>query len=376
MESLKNWIIMVIKKFITQVLIVITRFLMFFISRVDKKGNLVLPLLFNGYERYSENFCNFKLYPKNADYFIPSNIKTVTKPGEFAIVLQGIIEIRDNFTIETVKLYKKIFPGAIIIISTWDYTDKDLLEEFKSLGCEIVLSKDFKPCGFGNVNYQICTSLAGIKRAKELGALYTLKNRSDLRIYKEFAFEYLKSLLTIFPVDKDNPFKLKGRIISPAGNSGQMFMPLWLQDFYYFGYTGDLINFFDIPYDSRQVHSAQKYLKEKYGKFDGEIMCDIPVPEIYITKTFIEKYMKADMKVINHWNLIRQYFIMVDHEALNSYWPKYKLYNLSSFYCEYDGKHNFIDPYKHISSADFLNLYNNQYEYEDWMEGIRKKNIY
>lgn len=376
MNFLKNRIIRIVRKIIANVFIVIARFLMFCISRVDKTGKLVLPVLFNEYERYSENFCNFKLHPKKADYFIPSNIKTVTKPGEFAIVLQGIIETRENFTIETVKLYKKIFPGAIIIISTWDYTAKNLLDEFKILGCEIVLNKDFKPCGTGNVNYQICTSLAGIKRAKELGALYTLKNRSDLRIYKEFAFEYLKSLLTIFPVEKDNPFQLKGRIISPAGNPGQMFMPLWLQDFYYFGYTEDLINFFDIPYDSLQVNFPPKYLKEKYGKFDGEMMCTLPVPEIYITKTFIEKYMQPEMKVLNHWDLIKKYFIMVDHETLNSYWPKYKLYNLSSFYCEYDGKHNFTDPYKHINSVDFLNLYNNQYEYEDWMEGMRKKNIY
>jgi hypothetical protein len=348
---------------------------MYVYSLVDKSGKIVLPLLLHEYERYSENYCNFKLHPKKADYFIQSNIKTVTKPGEFAIVLQGIIETRDNFTIETVKLYKKIFPGAIIIISTWDYTANDLIDEFKILGCEIVLSKDFKPCGIGNVNYQICTSLAGIKRAKELGALYTLKNRSDLRIYREFAFEYLKSLLTIFPIEKDNPFQLKGRIISPAGNPGQLFMPLWLQDFYYFGYTEDMHNFFDIPYDSRQIHSALKYLREEYGKFDGENMCNIPVPEIYLTKSFIEKYMQAEINVKNYWNLIRKCFIMVDHEALNAYWLKYEFYNLSAYYCEFDGNHNYIDPYKQLSSVDFFNLYNDQYQYEEWMEGMRKKNI-
>jgi hypothetical protein len=363
---------MIVKK----VLIKVARFFMYFVSRIDKSGRLALPLLLQGYEMYSENYFSFKLRPKRADYFIPSNIKTKTKQGEFAIVLQGIIEVKDNFTIETVRLYKKIFPSAIIIISTWDNTSKDLLNEFKNLGCEMVLSKNFEPCGIGNVNYQICTSLAGIKRARELGATYTLKNRSDLRIYREFAFEYLKSLLTIFPVDEVNPFNLKGRIISPAGNSGQMFMPLWIQDFYYFGYTEDMLNFFSIPYDSRQIHSAQKYLKEKYGEFDGDIMCNMLVPEIYITKSFIEKYVHAEMNVLSHWNFIKKYFIIVDHESLDAYWSKYELYNLSSYYCEYDGKHNFIDPKKHLSSVDFCNLYNDQYEYEAWMERMRKQNIY
>lgn len=44
-----------------------------------------------------------------------------------------------------------------------------------------------------------------------------LKNRSDLRIYKEFSFEYLKSLLGAYPV-LGTKVPLKGRIVTLWGN--------------------------------------------------------------------------------------------------------------------------------------------------------------
>lgn len=43
-----------------------------------------------------------------------------------------------------------------------------------------------------------------------------LKNRSDLRIYKEFSFEYLKSLLGAYPV-LGTKVPLKGRIVTFVG---------------------------------------------------------------------------------------------------------------------------------------------------------------
>ena len=147
-----------------------------------------------------------------------------------------------------------------------------LLQKFREEGCEIVLCKTFKPCGFGNVNYQVYTSLQGARRAKELGAKYVLKNRSDLRIYKEFSFEYLKSLLGAYPV-LGTKVPLKGRIVTFVGATGQLFLPYWLQDFLYFGYMDDIINLFDIKQNERDIANAPAYFKREYKYCTGEDVC-------------------------------------------------------------------------------------------------------
>jgi hypothetical protein len=358
-----------------KILKLLSKTVAYLISRYDKQGNKILTTLFSEYQKYSSNYCDFKLYPKTSSGYLKSSIQTSTKEGEFAIVLQGLIETRDNFTYETVKFYQKMFPKAIIIISTWNYTDPKLIKQFEDLGCEIVLSKDFKPCGYGNVNYQICTSLAGAKRAKYLGAKYVLKNRSDLRIYRDSALEYLKGLLVAFPVDKNNRYNLKGRIISLAGNWGQMFMPYWLQDFIYFGYTDDIINLFNIPYESRNIHSSLKQLKAKYSVVTGECLAKEVCAEMYITKSFLNKYEDDDFSIKYMWDKVKDIFIIVDQEALGTLWNKYGLQNLSNYYCEYDGKHNYPDAMRHLTFEDFLNIYNGYYIYEPWMENKRKEYI-
>ena len=48
-----------------------------------------------------------------------------------AIIIQGPLLKKNNFTIETVKLYKKIFSNYLIILSTWEDEDQEYLSEIK-----------------------------------------------------------------------------------------------------------------------------------------------------------------------------------------------------------------------------------------------------
>lgn len=330
---------------------------------VDRKGGFFWNRLCNSYERVSDNYSNYKLTPKKTSSYIPSRIKTDSKPGELAIVLQGIVSTKDDFTLESVRLYKKIFPGAIIIISTWENTAKKVLLELEKEGCVIVLSKAFEPCGFCNVNYQICTSLSGVRKAKELGAKYTLKNRSDLRIYKEFSFEYLKSLVECFPVS-GNDIPLNGRIITLSGAKGQLFAPYWLQDFIYFGFTDDLFSFFDLPYDERPIPSGLDYFKKAFHSWTCEDMCVANVPEVYLTVCFLGKYMSVDRTVSSYWNILKRYFIIVNPDALKVLWNKYE--HSLEVGCMDDKSRN-------INLNEFINIYYNRFVYEEWMEDEQKK---
>ncbi len=312
----------------------------------------------------------YGLYPSKQ--YVPTKIKTITREKELAIVIQGVIEEKDDYTLETVRLYKKLFPHAAIIISTWDNTKDVLLEKFRAEGCEIVLSKNFDICGLGNVNYQICTSLAGIKRAKELGASYVIKNRSDLRIHREFTFEYLKALVETNPVEKGE-IPLKGRIITFAGFSGQLFYTNWYQDFFYFGYTEDLLDFFDIPYNDRQgsARRSSLYMKEKYnGIYTGADMCSERVPEVYITTSFLSKYIPYEDSVKFSWEYHRKYFLVIDFSSIGAIWNKYGRKRLS---IENDGTRQIEDYTKNINQLFSSALITNQIKYEEWMEQERAK---
>lgn len=305
-----------------------------------------------------------------SQYFVPSKIKTTTRPGELAIVIQGPVVTTDEFTIETVRFYKMIFPGAHIIVSTWDDTANEVIKTIETEGAIIVTNKIFQPCGLGNINYQLCTSLAGIKKAKELGAEYVIKNRSDLRIYKEFTFEYLKVLLDRNPVQSTD-VPMKGRIITLDGFGGQLFYTNWLQDFFYFGHTDDVLNFFDVPYDDRDglARRSSLYLNDKYaGRYSGGIMCQERVPEVYVTTSFLSKYIKVGESLKDAWQYHHDYFMTIDFDAIGAMWYKYNQYTIHS---EFAGDNNILDYNKNLNTLTSSAIINSMFEYEPWMEEMR-----
>lgn len=378
---------LIVNRLFRLVYIILERAICFIFRRIPfSSSKRLLQAIFNEYEMKSDEYISYKVHYKKADFFVPSDIETKTENGELAIVIQGPIEMKDDFTIETIKLYKKLFSGAIIICSTWNDTPEDVLKKIKELDCYLIVSEFFEENGFSNINYQIKTTYEGVKKAKELGAKYVLKNRADIRVYKEFSFEYLKNLLELFPIkiDVNSPFNLKGRIITVQGSAGQMFMPYWLQDFIYFGYTEDVLNFFDIPYDHRVIKDRIKFQVEKFGSCpNGEDISKIPAPEIYLTKAFLEKYQTINYSVESSWDIIKRFFLIIDFEDLNLFWVKYqKQRNLSRLYRE-PGLHNLedfydykvgdsMDPYKNITFVDFVNLYMDTYKYDRPMEMIKK----
>jgi hypothetical protein len=90
---------------------------------------------------------------------------------DVAIVVQGQLLEVNNFTIETLKIYSHYFSNSKIIFSTWDdLSDKDT-EIISNLGVLIVKNKRPLYSGFSNINYQIVSTINGIRLAKELSLL-------------------------------------------------------------------------------------------------------------------------------------------------------------------------------------------------------------
>lgn len=119
---------------------------------------------------------------------------------EVGIVIQGPVIGKDDFTINTIKLYMKTMRGAHIILSTWDDVPETFMSKIKALNIDVICSALPENRGRGNVNLQIKSTMAGIVRAKELGMKYIMKTRTDQRIYKSDVIEYLFNLQKLFPL--------------------------------------------------------------------------------------------------------------------------------------------------------------------------------
>ena len=103
------------------------------------------------------------------------------RSGErLAIVIQGPIVHCDDFTLETARIYRRHFPGAQLILSSWEDEPRDMVERFRNLGVAVVLNRKPEFAGVGNINLQITSARNGILRAVENGAEYALKTRTAM----------------------------------------------------------------------------------------------------------------------------------------------------------------------------------------------------
>ena len=89
---------------------------------------------------------------------------------KIAIVMQGPIITKGQFTLETLKLYRRRYPSIIIILSTWDSYPKELTDLFLKENIQVVKNEIPENRGVSNINLQIKSTREVLKEAKNFGA--------------------------------------------------------------------------------------------------------------------------------------------------------------------------------------------------------------
>lgn len=271
----------------------------------------------------------------------------------FAIVLQGPICTKNDMTLNTILFYKKVYPYAVIIISTWEDEKVEQFEKIK----DIVIIRNKKPLhnGIDNVNLQLVSSLTGIKKAKELGCIFSVKTRTDQRICKPYIFDLMISALGVFP---SNHNCQKGRLITLGMQRGGMFMPWFVSDFMYLGYTDDLIKLLSVKLDYRkEVKNPREITAFMTRRQNAEQMI---APEVYIFKHYCKDVLKCQCadSIESFWESIKKYFICFGMNDVDLMWEKYDwLYNLNNNTGAYYGKKDSLDCIDTIN-LDFFNWFN------------------
>lgn len=241
------------------------------------------------------------------------------------IVLQGPIQHKRSFTLETIRMYRKMFPEVSIVLSTWEDENKKILNEAREAGADVVVSKKPTYGGPGNTNMQLTSSLAGVTRAKEMGAEYIVKQRTDLRMYNARAIETMVNFLKYFPPSKRS--NQKARILFGTGSTA--YQPYQYGEFL-FGTADDIVDYYSAPL----IQKGQEY--EHY------------LVEMYLPTEFLKKKgWKLEWTIAHGWDVHRECFITLDWSALDMYW--YKYYNLR--YWEYQNQRQYT---KSVPSRDLV----------------------
>ena len=302
----------------------------------------IIPLI------YKNQFYYYNFLPVNSLDFSRESVP-VNLP-KTAVILQGPILYDNNFTLETIKIYKRTFPSAELIISTWLTEDRMCLKNLAALGVYLVKSDKIDHHGRDNLNLQIISTRAGIRKARELGCKYVLKTRTDQRFYATNILQYLFDILKTFPVVKDAP--LKSRLIACSFNT---FKYRWygISDMFLFGHIEDVEKYWNIPFDNAAPVEWSN-CKNNYEVFERHRS------ETYIAQRFLEKIgWELKNSLADSYKLYAELFVFIDRDSLQMFWPKYSNKSL---------RWNFFDtnPMEEIKFADWLNLYHRRGVLPEW----------
>ena len=254
-------------------------------------------------------FITFHTRPMYADGVVLDAGEIAGDYSEYAIVMQGGLVTDYDFTLETLRLYKRYYPGASLILSTWEGEDNKMIEEVRSEGIEVLLNQKPEHTGPRNVNLQIVSATAGIRRAAETGRKYALKTRTDMRLYNHSALRFLRATLTHFPF-REKGIRQKGRLVSIFGSVRKWY---FAPDILVFGYTEDVRAYFDAPLVADTVSTL----------FLGVALAPF-VPEQYFLTAFLKK-VGYPLRYTHHDSLRVQakHMVVLDQESLDWYWYKY-----------------------------------------------------
>ena len=227
-----------------------------------------------------------------------------------AIVLQGPILEKNDFTFETVKLYRHLFPNMKIIISTWKGVNNSLETKFKDKN--IVLLQSEKPffTGHSNINLQITSTAVGLSYAKQSGCRFVLKSRTDQRI-NSFTnyFDYFEQLIDAFPIKNQ---KLQSRLIVCNLNMFRNRHYI-VSDMFMFGNINDMLLYWNLPHQQliREYDRSKSFLENNTA-------------EAYFVNSFQEN---VNFKPIGTYEdskiFFEKFFYLIDKSIIDLFWYKY-----------------------------------------------------
>ena len=273
--------------------------------------------------------------------------------SNIAFVLQGPIVAENQITLRIINFYGTRFPGATLILSTWENTKKEDLKPFFELAeagfVKLVLNQDPETPGVFNINRQIVSTKSGLLMAQGIEE-YAIKTRTD-QVFTDSRF---LSQLRILLENEVNNTDIKPRIIISSLNTFA-FRLYGASDMFQFGRTRDLISYWDQPLDLRPIEEATKI------SLNLEAEAKKRVAEVYLnTNYFIFRNKKTpNYSFEESLEFFAKSFVVADADSLGHRWLKNT--NLSNRW----RAPIFPNKFYQLTHTDWIGI---QEKTDDWLE--------
>lgn len=291
--------------------------------------NLLIPMT-QGVQAESDCYVTYNLYPKYAedqnDWLYAKSVCA----AEWGIIMQGPLRSEDEFTLETVRFYAKLYPGVRVIVSTWKGEDEQLIKQLsQEKNCFVIQSDLPTEAGISNINYQSFSSLSGVKKAKDIGLKYVLKTRTDSRVNMPGIFDCLHGYIRMYPLDVDGGQKERLILFN-----AYLFMPFQEFGMFYAGNVDDMLSFFDA--DSyphvEKVESLGNVLLAQ-GVTYRQAFVDKNALNYLTTQYFAKLGENVSCDMRQWWDVVAKRTICLSVAMLRPLWPKYDYNHEESDMC-------------------------------------------
>lgn len=247
--------------------------------------------------------------------FLEHAVGTTSWSVPIGIVMQGPPLAEADFTLQTLAMYRRAYADVKIVYSTWEGISSELAQRIRDLGVDLHLSSPPTSGGDGNIAFQAVSTRIGIEALEAAGVKYVLKTRSDQRIYNPNALAFLMSLTKTF-----TPQEGQGSRLVSCGVARQNFM-YFPSDMLVFGHIADQKKFWNVrDYAFMSCNTEATSLKDRV--WTESYLCrnylaqlGVPVKETFADST----------------NLMGRYFVTIDRQMLDLFWPKYNYRYLDTF---------------------------------------------
>lgn len=242
------------------------------------------------------------------------------RPGHSskAVVIQG--PVTSLFNVEIIKHYVRSHPNDHVILSTWEATNPLYIKELENVVDELILNTPPSFSGYQNRNYQITSTLAGLRKAQELGASQVLKTRTDIALLSENVLEACDTLRLLYDNTIARDHGLSNRIIVPETYT-RKYMLYHPGDLTMYGDIQDMIKYWSTPHDARNFSLLDADWRSKNIK---QMSIDGGPAESYLARNFAQSINRPLVDTLqDSWQFLRDFFIVVDNSWLDIFWTKY-----------------------------------------------------
>lgn len=284
--------------------------------------------------RRSDNYTTYRQRPKFAKA-IGTRGDLLADSEPMAIVMQGPLPVPDDFTRETFAIYRRHMPDVRLILSTWDDTPEEHLAPLRELGVELVLNPKPARPGLFNVNMQLASAGAGMRKAVEGGAVWVLKTRVDQRLYNPNAMAELAAMARTFPAR--GGFDQKYRIFG-IGYGTLKYAPYHVTDQTVFGHAEDMLKYWTPPLreEDPPAHFPAS-AHDIYTRIPIGEEVRLAAPEAYIAAQYLQRIGRdLEWTVQDTWAAYRDCFCFVDYQSTDFFWQKTQTWTRLELLHRYD----------------------------------------